>query len=88
MELNIRDDFPPDLLIQAEPRTNGQRERDVCRKLANKVAVITGASTGMGLATAKRFVQEGMDHVFITGRRKDALGWSGNSGRRREPERP
>jgi NAD(P)-dependent dehydrogenase (short-subunit alcohol dehydrogenase family) len=62
-----------DVLIQAEPRTNRQRERDVCRKLANKVAVITGASTGMGLATAKRFVQEGMDHVFITGRRKDAL---------------
>jgi NAD(P)-dependent dehydrogenase (short-subunit alcohol dehydrogenase family) len=57
-----------DILIQAEPRTNGQRERDACRKLANKVAVITG----MGLATAKRFVQEGMDHVFITGR-KDAL---------------
>ena len=27
----------------------------------------------MGLATAKRFVQEGMDHVFITGRREDAL---------------
>jgi len=27
----------------------------------------------MGLATAKRFVQEGADHVFITGRRKDAL---------------
>ena len=27
----------------------------------------------MGLATAQRFVQEGMDHVFITGRRKDAL---------------
>jgi NADP-dependent 3-hydroxy acid dehydrogenase YdfG len=27
----------------------------------------------MGLATAKRFVDEGMDHVFITGRRKDAL---------------
>ena len=42
-------------------------------KFAGKTAVITGASTGMGLATAKRFVQEGMDHVFITGRRKDAL---------------
>jgi len=27
----------------------------------------------MGLATAKRFVQEGMDQVFITGRRRDAL---------------
>lgn len=28
----------------------------------------------MGLATAKRFILEGMDHVFITGRRKDVLG--------------
>src|SRR5437879_2826784 len=42
-------------------------------KFAGKVAVITGGSTGIGLATAQRFVQEGMDHVFITGRRKDAL---------------
>jgi NAD(P)-dependent dehydrogenase (short-subunit alcohol dehydrogenase family) len=42
-------------------------------KFTGKVAVITGGSTGMGLATAKRFIQEGMDHVFITGRRQDAL---------------
>jgi NAD(P)-dependent dehydrogenase (short-subunit alcohol dehydrogenase family) len=42
-------------------------------KFAGKVAVVTGGSTGIGLATAKRFVQEGMDHVFITGRSKDAL---------------
>ncbi len=43
-------------------------------KFEGKVAVITGASTGIGLATAKRFVQEGMDHLFITGRRKGILG--------------
>jgi NAD(P)-dependent dehydrogenase (short-subunit alcohol dehydrogenase family) len=42
-------------------------------KFAGKIAVITGASTGIGLATAKRFIQEGMDHVFMTGRRKDVL---------------
>ena len=45
----------------------------MAEKFEGKVAVITGGSTGMGLATAKRFVKEGMDHVFITGRRKDAL---------------
>ena len=41
-------------------------------KLDGKVAVITGATSGMALATAKLFVQEGA-HVFITGRRKDKL---------------
>jgi NAD(P)-dependent dehydrogenase (short-subunit alcohol dehydrogenase family) len=56
---------------QDETRADGQSEN--CLKLAHKVAVITGGSTGMGLATAKRFVQEGADHVFITGRRKDVL---------------
>jgi NAD(P)-dependent dehydrogenase (short-subunit alcohol dehydrogenase family) len=45
----------------------------MAEKFKGKVAIITGGSSGMGLATAKRFVQEGMDQVFITGRRKDAL---------------
>src|SRR3954465_11197760 len=41
-------------------------------KLEGKVAVITGATSGMALAGAKLFVDEGA-HVFISGRRKDAL---------------
>ena len=41
-------------------------------KLDGKVAVITGGTTGMALAGAKLFVDEGA-HVFITGRRKEAL---------------
>ena len=38
----------------------------------NKVAVITGATSGMGLATAKKLVKEGA-YVFITGRRQEQL---------------
>jgi NAD(P)-dependent dehydrogenase (short-subunit alcohol dehydrogenase family) len=41
-------------------------------KLDGKVAVITGATSGMALATAKLFVQEGA-YVFITGRRQEKL---------------
>jgi NAD(P)-dependent dehydrogenase (short-subunit alcohol dehydrogenase family) len=41
-------------------------------KLKGKVAVITGASSGIGLATATRFVAEGA-YVFITGRRQVEL---------------
>jgi NAD(P)-dependent dehydrogenase (short-subunit alcohol dehydrogenase family) len=42
------------------------------QKLAGKIAVITGGSSGIGLATAERFVNEGA-YVFITGRRKNEL---------------
>lgn len=42
------------------------------QKLAGKIAVITGGSSGIGLATAKRFVEEGA-HVVITGRRENEL---------------
>ena len=60
-------------------------------KLKDKVAVITGATSGMALATAKLFVEEGA-YVFITGRReaqldaavksigKNATGVQGDSG--------
>ena len=41
-------------------------------KLDGKVAVITGGSSGMALAGAKLFVDEGA-HVVIAGRRQEAL---------------
>jgi NAD(P)-dependent dehydrogenase (short-subunit alcohol dehydrogenase family) len=41
-------------------------------KLEGKIALVTGATSGIGLATAKRFVDEGA-YVFITGRRDKEL---------------
>ena len=42
------------------------------RKLEGKIALVTGGSSGIGLATAKRFVAEGA-YVYITGRRQTEL---------------
>ena len=44
----------------------------IMNKLEGKIALVTGGTSGIGLATAKRFVAEGA-HVFITGRRQTEL---------------
>jgi NAD(P)-dependent dehydrogenase (short-subunit alcohol dehydrogenase family) len=41
-------------------------------RLEGKIAVITGSNSGIGLASAKRFVAEGA-HVYMTGRRQEEL---------------
>jgi NAD(P)-dependent dehydrogenase (short-subunit alcohol dehydrogenase family) len=44
----------------------------IAKRLNGKIAVITGGNSGIGLATAKQFVDEGA-YVFITGRRQSEL---------------
>jgi NAD(P)-dependent dehydrogenase (short-subunit alcohol dehydrogenase family) len=54
-------------------RRNGNPWRCImAKKLEGKIAVITGATSGMALASARLFVEEGA-YVFITGRRQQQL---------------
>jgi NAD(P)-dependent dehydrogenase (short-subunit alcohol dehydrogenase family) len=53
-------------------------------KLDGKTALVTGGSSGIGLATAKRFVNEGA-YVFITGRREPELAAAVNTTLSTEP---
>src|ERR1700723_646502 len=54
------------------PPHNHRNEDELMARLDGKVAVITGGSSGIGLASAQRFVEEGA-YVFITGRKQEAL---------------
>src|SRR5437879_13337185 len=75
---------PTDRLKEGEINQTASAQQDAARspvicskeknmgKLEGKIALITGGNSGIGLATAKQFVNEGA-YVFITGRRDSEL---------------
>ncbi|EUA59397.1 short chain dehydrogenase family protein [Mycobacterium intracellulare 1956] len=56
--------------------------------LDRKTAVVTGANSGIGLATAERFLAEGAERVFITGRRQAELDTAASKLGRGQPPWP
>src|SRR5215471_10019296 len=63
---------PHVLITSYSSGPHGQRRSPMSKKLEGKVAVVTGGNSGIGQATARRFVAEGA-RVFITGRDKAQL---------------
>jgi NAD(P)-dependent dehydrogenase (short-subunit alcohol dehydrogenase family) len=59
------------IVLQEKFQQETYRGRDL-HKLEGKIAVITGGNSGIGLATAEKFVAEGA-YVYITGRRQEQL---------------
>ncbi len=57
------------------------------KKLADKVALVTGGSTGIGLASAKALAEQGAK-VYITGRRQEELDAAVRFHRARRPRDP
>jgi NAD(P)-dependent dehydrogenase (short-subunit alcohol dehydrogenase family) len=59
--------------MRAAEATRPNQEQDMSgKRFSGKTVLVTGGNSGIGLATAKRFVAEGA-HVYITGRRQAEL---------------